>query len=431
MLRYHAVVKPSLHLTTFTFALVCFAPALPTPPAALGQPVPPQELDRIETQTINLRQLAKLAPFETRFVNRSEARGKMEEIVLRNQTPEEVEAYQYRSELLGYVEPGADLLSLWLDAMGTQWGTFYDQRERVLNVVLDGDRLGASDILYLAVGVTYALQDQHFNVQARQEAMRGENDQWLAYQAVFVGDAVLLLYEYARTYFTTDQLRELVQQPSAAPTGSIVAPLIIQREDRFPAAEGLEFVRDHYSRGGWAAVNALYRDAPVSTAQILHPEKYMADGPVSLPMPDLGSVLGPTWRYLEETTLGELDLQILIEQYVDVPTAERAAAGWNGDRFQLYHRDRDGALFLGLRTAWDSEADAVEFFAAYQNVATGRHGAELTRRPDPEIGTGPPPDATWAAQAGQWHHAMIRDASQVALVISTDGDAVTALAALR
>src|SRR6185295_12605226 len=44
----------------------------------------------------------------------------------------------------------------------------------------------------------------------------------------------------------------------------------------FPYREGSQFALWALKAKGWQGVNALYANPPLSTAQILHPEKYFA-----------------------------------------------------------------------------------------------------------------------------------------------------------
>lgn len=59
-----------------------------------------------------------------------------------------------------------------------------------------------------------------------------------------------------------------------------------------------------------------------------------------------------------------------------VDRARAAAAGWGGDRYRSFET-QDGATIVVWQTAWDTEADAIEFEAAMRDVAA-RQGA----RPD-------------------------------------------------
>ena len=60
-------------------------------------------------------------------------------------------------------------------------------------------------------------------------------------------------------------------------------------------------------------------------------------------------------------------LRLVLEQYLKTGPARDAAAGWDGDSVQLYQTTK-GELALWIRTVWDTEQDAVEFFDAYQSL---------------------------------------------------------------
>jgi hypothetical protein len=143
------------------------------------------------------------------------------------------------------------------------------------------------------------------------------------------------------------------------------APKVVRAELLFPYLDGLNFVRQTFQRASnYSSVDDVFRNPPDSTEQVLHPEKYRArEKPVDVAMPDLAETLGEGWRRIDSNVLGELDLRILLEEYGDRVPAARAAAGWNGDRWQLL--EKDGRQAVVLRTAWDSENDAREFFDTY------------------------------------------------------------------
>jgi hypothetical protein len=237
---------------------------------------------------------------------------------------------------------------------------------------------------------------------------------------------------------TMAQLLEAFQAESSAGTSVLdSAPLVVRRELLFPYTSGVDFIADVYADGQWPAVNRVWETPPQSTEQILHPSKYLAgEAPIPVTVPYLLGTLGPGWRELEENTNGELDWNILIEQYIDAPTANEAAAGWGGDRFRLLRRDSDSALVFAARTAWDSDADARQFFTAFQQVAGRRHGSSLQVSPPRTVRTtsalAQPAPELWEAQAGPYSYALELDGSHLALVISTGpaaGGIVSALSA--
>ena len=83
---------------------------------------------------------------------------------------------------------------------------------------------------------------------------------------------------------------------------------------------------------------------PVSTEQILHPERWPNDVPQPVDVPDLGPALGAGWRDLDVMTVGEAWLQLMLALRLDAGDAERAAAGWDGG---IYRAWTDGAAHGG------------------------------------------------------------------------------------
>jgi len=135
----------------------------------------------------------------------------------------------------------------------------------------------------------------------------------------------------------------------------------------FPYLDGLNFVRQtyHQASGNYAGVDDLFRNPPESTAQILHPDKYVNQvHPVSVQLPDLATTLGPDWRQVGSGVLGELDTRVLLEQWgANHSDATRVAAGWSGDQWQLV--EKDGRSAIVVKSTWETPAAASEFFSSY------------------------------------------------------------------
>lgn len=126
--------------------------------------------------------------------------------------------------------------------------------------------------------------------------------------------------------------------------------------------DGMAFVTWLESRGGVEAIDAAFESPPVSTEQIMHPERYPNDLPVPVDVPDLGSELGRGWGDLDVQGVGESWLNLALGLRLDDAEADGAAAGWDGGIYRAWSLGDDVAVVLA--TAWDSEADAGEFAAA-------------------------------------------------------------------
>ncbi len=101
----------------------------------------------------------------------------------------------------------------------------------------------------------------------------------------------------------------------------------MQALQQWPYTAGTAFIQARYSDGGTAAVNEALRHLPVSTEQILHPERYPNDTPQPLDVPDLSADLGPGWHDLDVMEVGEAWLQMALALRIDGPVAAARDAG--------------------------------------------------------------------------------------------------------
>jgi hypothetical protein len=114
-------------------------------------------------------------------------------------------------------------------------------------------------------------------------------------------------------------------------------------------------------------VSNAFTELPQSTEQILHPEKYFAhEAPVKVNLPDVRGLLGSRWKRIDYDVSGEWSYYLILDQFLNSPAeSRRAAAGWGGDRYEIYEGSQPGAVFIAQLTVWDTENDAREFFDAY------------------------------------------------------------------
>jgi hypothetical protein len=114
-------------------------------------------------------------------------------------------------------------------------------------------------------------------------------------------------------------------------------------------------------------VSDAFKKLPLSTEQILHPDKYFAyEAPLKMSLPDVRNLLGLNWKRIDYDVNGEWSYYLILDEYLNASAeARRAAAGWAGDRYEIYEGSKPGDVFLAQISAWDSDSDAKEFFDAY------------------------------------------------------------------
>ena len=122
--------------------------------------------------------------------------------------------------------------------------------------------------------------------------------------------------------------------------------------------------------GQWSFVE-VFRHPPLSTQQILHPEKYFEN--VKPTQPDLPDPHLPRgYRGLIGGSFGELEHQILLEQYAGKAVAAEVAPHWRGCTFELRENKKARRVVLLYAVEWDSPESARRYFSLYRKVLAGK-----------------------------------------------------------
>lgn len=335
--------------------------ATPEPSAPASSQDPLTVFGQIEAQVRALRGLpaADIGPPETL------TRPELAEVL-----PELIEPALDNATLraLGLLSADQDIVALTEQLYVAQVLGYYDFDAKRMVVVTDAGLTPAARITY-AHEYTHALQDAAFDNSAAQRRVAGQRDRELALLGLEEGDATTAMVLWAIGHLSADELAGITQTPVPDMTG---IPDWMVRLLEFPYLSGAEFVGQLYASGGWDAVNAAYDDLPASTEQVLHPDAYLDDEAAMEVTPlDLWSVVGADWGHASDTTLGEAWMAIWLEGIGVAPAAaDKAAAGWGGDRLTVA-TDAEGAWTLGWRIAWDAPSEATEFEAAYASRQAG------------------------------------------------------------
>ncbi len=268
-----------------------------------------------------------------------------------------------------------------LDFAGTQIVGFYDTQSHRL--VFQGSSSPTPFQQFtLAHELTHALQDQAFGLSRLDQLIKTCRDErFLAFLSLAEGDAVESQVRWAQGNLTAAQIQELNREVSAFPPPPSSTPPFVQRMLQFPYTSGRAFVQALVVRGGLGAVNEAFRNPPDSTEQILHPDRYPADQPRNVNVPNIREKLGGPWKDLDVEEVGEAWLEGLLELRLPADRANQAGLGWDGGQYRAWALgDRTAVL---MQTVWDTSndakqfADAMETFARGDFVAVERRGAEV------------------------------------------------------
>lgn len=276
-------------------------------------------------------------------------------------TGEKARGLQASYRLLGLLPDSLDLRALLLDLYTEQIVGYYEPDSTMLFVVANADPV----VLRAVVSheLVHALQDQYLPLDSIMR-QTGDNDRLAAAQSILEGQATLgglqvmvpdqnlwAMPEFWETY--RDQFRT---QQRTMPVFS-KAPRILRESIIFPYLAGADFLR------WWAG--SEHRDTlpfgprmPVSTEQILHPERYgRGDQPITL------RFAAPEPRVMYEDVMGEFDMRILAADLAGAATDTEIltpiALGWGGDRFRVYETPAGPAMVWYI--AWDDSTSRNRF----------------------------------------------------------------------
>ena len=273
--------------------------------------------------------------------------------------PARRDGMQAAYRLFGLLPDTLDLEKLLLDLYSEQVAGYYDPETSTLYGVEGGDHTQLR--LILAHELVHALQHQYLPLDTLMAA-KGDGDRVAATQAVLEGHATLASIallapgvDVVRTQEFWDAYKDQVRSQQGTMPIFARAPMVLRESLIFPYVSGAEFMR-WWALGGRPPLPAR-EELPRSTEQVLHPDRYPADGPVTVAFPD------STEKVLFEDTFGELETQILLASFRGADQAVlELPIGWGGDRYRVY--ETDGGPALVWLTAWDGEPQRDRFRTA-------------------------------------------------------------------
>ncbi len=330
-----------------------------------------------------IRQLPVKHPVKNGAKNRDEIQAAIIRDLDENTTPEELDASFKTLKKLGLAPADFQLRDFTIGLLTEQVAGFYDPKTQFF--YLASWIPIAEQKTVIAHELAHALQDQHFNLKRFDKWAKDDSDAELAAHSIAEGEAtiVMFLYDFAQLGFKIDvtQLPPLAESMQAMNGISndkqfpmlAKAPNIIREGLQFPYFYGAGFVQEVLKHGSWERLDKAWQTLPTSSEQIMHPEKYLAgERPVRIDLLNYTAMLGQEWKQLETDINGEFGYQLTLAEFINKETAQKAAAGWGGDKYATYEDSKSGDLMVVQFTAWDSLQDSDEFFKAYAERTENR-----------------------------------------------------------
>ncbi|MCA9000939.1 MAG: hypothetical protein KDB61_03380 [Planctomycetes bacterium] len=339
----------------------------------------------VEKQVAEIRGLEFKRPVEVHFADKERFVEYYHSMEDRMGGAELTKKEELMAVLLQLIPSDVDLGALQEELLATQVGGFYDPATDAFYVMegLEDDLIR----IIMSHELTHALDDQHYDLAAKDKELMDNNDSLLAHHAVIEGSAQVVMNRWlVQNLASLDRAALLQFQAKMDAQELLSAPRLLWKPFFALYMQGQAFLcrKDRFSMFATADIADLdraFQNLPVSTEQILHPGKYWTKEDVDLPHRVKQGLarLPEGWSAFHSSILGELYLGLLCGPADGEVTAasitklnytDASTSGWGGDRVQILAKGDSRVLILD--TFWDTAGDAREF----QEALDGRETPE-------------------------------------------------------
>ena len=283
-----------------------------------------------------------------------------------------------RLRALGLIDGDVDLLVVGDEVSVASVAALYDPVEK--RILIRGNA-GTPDPglrLTLVHELVHALQDQHFDLERLDRIV--DDEQYGAARALAEGDARVIEDLYYDSLLIFEQRAVDEYRDGFVRDGPLDgAAAVLDLSWSAPYVFGPALIAGLYRENGNAAIDAAFRNLPMSDEHVLDPRQFV-HGPDRVRFVDV-----PALRADEDerarTTFGALQLYLMLSERISAHDALAATDGWGGGRAVTF-ADADGSECLRASLAGDTERDTSEMFEALQAWAeAGPSGAaDVDRR---------------------------------------------------
>ena len=260
--------------------------------------------------------------------------------------------------LLGLLSPGERLREVLGEALTEEVAGYYVPRSDTMALVRGVALGGLLAEVTLAHELTHALEDQRFGLEVQDNLFM--RDRAVAQTALHEGSATVAMVDYVALAQGLGEglpagLRSTVLEELegiALPESSDL-PRYVRESLVFSYVAGARLVDRIQRQGGWAAVDRAFgEDPPLSTEQVMHPEKYEAgERPVRVRLRGHREALPARARVVARGDIGEFDTAQFLRNANGRRRSEEAAAGWGGSAFEMFRLPGGGDVLV-MAWAW-------------------------------------------------------------------------------
>ena len=307
------------------------------------------------------------------------------------------------------VDSETDSIDIRQSDTSSRVGGFYDFVSEEIVIVSDDSSSLTIDESTLAEELGHAIQDQHFDLSSYD---RPTVDRDKGILGLLEGDVGFVVDEYLEACDTGGWTEPCVTDQGRGGGGADVVNWALYFEQIQPYSDGPSFVQTVKNEGGWAAVNNLYADPPVTALHTVYPETYGVVEPRDIEVPDRstdnwervplsgvtatgqqlthdtlgistiagmfaapGSERGTDGSVLQARSMYNLGPDGQVNQFNPHEYAHPVTKGWRGDSLYTYAGGDESATLWEL--AWDTTEDVETFVDSYEQLAEIRGGEPI------------------------------------------------------
>lgn len=269
---------------------------------------------------------------------------------------------------LGAIPTPVDTIELKASFLSHQIGTWYDVDDETLHLVRnpDAERENALGLAFGHLFREYA--DRLFPANAEPLT----TDERLARECLLSGDAAFTRLLHSLSNPAKGGGGGVGEDPDD-PSRTVPIPNFLRELALVPFGSGMEFVKALHSLGEFEQVNAAYDRPPLSGAEILDTQIYLADEAPVLPTitwPDVKlNGAAPIW----DDRLGPLCMVLILKQFAPDAIAVGGVAGWANDRCLVYATKDGPRDHVAWQTLWKDADSADGFFSAMRQSLLSRY----------------------------------------------------------
>jgi len=333
------------------------------------------EVEGLESFVEKARGLEFEQPVKVKVLDDEAFEARLDEVSERDREPDEEAKANNLFHALGLIPPEVDFRDAIAKAEAGAVLGFYNPEDKEL--VVRGADIGPYERAVIVHELVHALDDQHFDLNRKFEGSKDESS--FGFSALTEGNARHIENRYVEQLSASEKRRYTERETefaSNADLSGIPRSLLVLLVA--PYEYGVELVEARLGRGGQSALDAAFTDPPTTSEQVLHPSKYLdRERSMAVPVPPADGTV------IDDGVIGELGIQLMLEETVGTRQAAVAAEGWGGDWSVLYSRGSDVCVRADI--VMEGPRDAQELRQALTVWAdAGKRGARTVTAPEPD-----------------------------------------------